>query len=48
MRFCPECGKILIPKNNEIECECGYKEVLSDEEIMEEYQFEGERRKEME
>ena len=47
MRFCPDCGKILIPKNNKLECDCGYVEEISDEAIKEEYQFEGERKKEM-
>ena len=47
MRFCPDCGKILIPKDNKIKCDCGYEEELSDEEIIEENQFEGERKKEM-
>lgn len=47
MRFCPNCGKILIPKNNKLECDCGYVEEISDEDIKEEYQFEGERKKEV-
>ncbi|MBO5966714.1 MAG: transcription factor S, partial [Methanobrevibacter sp.] len=41
MRFCPDCGKILIPKYKKLECDCGYVEEISDEDIKEEYQFEG-------
>lgn len=48
MRFCPSCGKVLIPKNNKIECICGYDEEISDEDISKEYKFEGERKKEIE
>lgn len=46
MRFCPKCGKILIPKNNRLICNCGYEDEISDEDIKEEYQFEGEKVKE--
>ncbi len=48
MRFCPNCGKILIPEGNLIKCECGYEDKISDEDIEKEYQFEGERKKELE
>ena len=48
MRFCPECGKMLIPRDNRFECDCGYEEEITDESIKEEYQFEGERKKENE
>ena len=48
MRFCPNCGKILIPDGNLIRCECGYEDKISDEDIEKEYQFEGERKKELE
>ena len=47
MKFCPECGKILIPRNNRLKCECGYEEEISEEDIEKEYQFEGKRKKEM-
>lgn len=48
MKFCPICGKILIPKNNEIKCDCGYEDKISDEDIANEYQFKGEWEKENE
>ncbi len=48
MRFCPDCGKMLIPVNNKIKCECGYEDEISDEAIEKEYQFEGEKTKENE
>ncbi len=49
MRFCPDCGEILMPKNKKIKCErCGYEEELSDEVLEEDYRFDGERKKEME
>ena len=35
-------------KNNKLECICGYADEISDEDIKEEYQFEGERKKVME
>ncbi|WP_297981211.1 transcription factor S [uncultured Methanobrevibacter sp.] len=42
MRFCPECGKMLFPKKNMLECECGFSEYISDDECEEEYNFEEE------
>ena len=48
MRFCPDCGKLLMPRNKKIKCDCGYEEELSDEVIEQEYRFDGERKKEME
>ncbi|WP_295610083.1 transcription factor S [uncultured Methanobrevibacter sp.] len=30
MEFCPECGAMLLPKNGKLECNCGYKQDLSD------------------
>lgn len=25
MEFCPDCGKMLIPKDGELKCSCGYE-----------------------
>ena len=30
MEFCPECGAMLLPKEGKLECGCGYKKDLSD------------------
>ncbi len=48
MRFCPECGRMLMPKNNILSCPCGYSEEISDDVAEREYKFKGERKKEME
>ena len=28
MEFCPNCGKMLVPKDGEIKCSCGYEKNL--------------------
>lgn len=38
MKFCPECGSMILPKKGEdgsnvFECKCGYKEVGGDSKI---------------
>ena len=43
MEFCPKCGKILLPdKDGNLKCSCGYEDSISDEEVKEQYSFEGE------
>ena len=42
MEFCPKCGKMLIPKDGIVECRCGYKSSLSEDDIEEQYHMEGE------
>ncbi|MDR1721455.1 MAG: transcription factor S [Methanobrevibacter sp.] len=32
MEFCPECGAMLLPKDNKVKCNCGYEKDLSNEE----------------
>jgi DNA-directed RNA polymerase subunit M len=32
MEFCPKCGSVLLPKNDCLECKCGYKKNLTNEE----------------
>ena len=29
MDFCPKCGAMLLPKNNKLECKCGYTKDLT-------------------
>ena len=29
MEFCPECGAMLLPQNDKLECKCGYKKDLT-------------------
>ena len=29
MEFCPECGAMLLPNDNKLECNCGYKKDLA-------------------
>lgn len=29
MEFCPECGAMLLPKDNELKCSCGYTKNLA-------------------
>ena len=31
MEFCPDCGAMLLPKDGKLECGCGYKEDLSND-----------------
>lgn len=31
MEFCPDCGAMLLPKNGKLECGCGYKKDLSND-----------------
>jgi len=33
MQFCPECGGILLPNDDKIQCKCGYTKDLTEEEI---------------
>lgn len=38
MKFCPECGSLILPKKNEkgdtiYECKCGYSEIGGDTKI---------------
>ena len=42
MEFCPDCGKMLMPKNGKIKCRCGYEKSLTDDDIEEQYHMEGE------
>lgn len=30
MEFCPECGAMLLPKDNKLSCNCGYSKNLND------------------
>ena len=30
MEFCPNCGAMLLPKDNKLECSCGYSKNLSE------------------
>ena len=30
MEFCPNCGAMLLPKDNKLECSCGYSKDLSE------------------
>lgn len=30
MEFCPECGAMLLPKNNKLKCKCGFKKDLTE------------------
>ena len=50
MKFCPECGSILMPnENDEVKCaSCGYSESLSDEDKENEYTLKGQLNKENE
>ena len=31
MEFCPNCGAMLIPRNNKLKCKCGYEATLKKE-----------------
>jgi DNA-directed RNA polymerase subunit M len=32
MEFCPNCGKIILPRHNTLNCSnCGYKKVISED-----------------
>ncbi len=31
MEFCPKCGKMLLPQNGIVNCDCGYSKELSDD-----------------
>ena len=42
MEFCPNCGKMLMPKKGMIKCGCGYEKSLTDDDIEEQYHMEGE------
>ena len=47
MEFCPNCGSILMPKNGKVRCRnCDYEKSLSDDDFLNQYSFEGERKKE--
>jgi len=46
MKFCPECGSILMPNKNKLKCSCGYSEDLTQEDLDKGYKFKGERKKE--
>ena len=50
MKFCQECGSILMPnENDEVKCaSCGYSESLSDEDKENEYTLKGQLNKENE
>ena len=48
MRFCPKCGRMLMPKNDMLNCACGYEENISADVCEKEYKFKGERKKENE
>ena len=47
MEFCPDCGKMLMPKKGKIKCRCGYEKSLSEDDIEEQYTMEGETNPEM-
>jgi len=47
MEFCPNCGKMLMPKKGKIKCRCGYEKSLKKKEIEEQYTMEGETNPEM-
>ena len=32
MEFCPECGAMLLPKDNKLACKCGYVKDLTETE----------------
>ena len=42
MEFFPDCGKMLIPKNNKVKCSCGYTKSLNKNDIEEQYTAKGE------
>ena len=42
MKFCPNCGSMLIPRNGKLKCKCGYEMELSVCDIKEQYKVEGE------
>lgn len=43
MEFCPECGKMLMPKNGKIKCRCGHEKSLTNDDIEEQYTMEGDK-----
>ena len=42
MEFCPDCGAMLLPKNNKIKCRCGYEKSLSKDYVKDKYEVKGE------
>ena len=48
MEFCPNCGSMLMPENGLIKCSCGYEKSLTDNDLEEQYKFEGEKNKDLE
>ena len=42
MEFCPNCGKIMMPKKGIVKCRCGFKKELSDDDIEKQYHMKGE------
>ena len=43
MEFCPKCGAMLIPKDGNIKCKCGFEKSLLNDEFEEQYNFEAEK-----
>lgn len=33
MEFCPECGAMLLPKGDKLQCNCGYTKDLSKDDV---------------
>ena len=48
MEFCPNCGSMLMPENGLIKCSCGYEKSLTENDLEEQYKFEGEKNKDLE
>ena len=48
MEFCPNCGSMLMPDNGKIKCRCGYTKSLTENDLEEQYKFEGEKNKDLE
>ena len=47
MKFCPECGAMILPSaDGKLKCKCGYEESLTKEEVKDEYSFEAEKNEE--
>ena len=44
MEFCPKCGKMLIPKHNQVKCSCGDSKNLNKKDIEEQYTMAGEKK----
>ena len=43
MEFCPECGKMLMPKKGVIKCSCGYVKSLNNKDLEEQYHMQGDK-----